>query len=302
MKSLKIAILLALLLPLSSNALTTHATPSHSFKSGFSSQKSAAPKSKSNFGSFAARPQPDAAPAAPAAPAASAAPRNGFGSFGNAQPANGTATAPADPRATSALSKDLDQRNANANALRTLDARNDARNGTGQPLPPLNNPVPGQRPQYGQQPYQQQPYPQQQPYYPQPVIVQQQSSGWGSMFMGFMLGRALSGGHHDNYYYQNGNGTNGGNNGNGANNGNGGNGAYPSGNVSDTASGSVANQSGAAVDNPQPAPKPSFAMSVLRIFLWLLILGCLAWLLYFGVRLLRGGKPSNAANYSFKRD
>jgi TRAP-type C4-dicarboxylate transport system permease small subunit len=44
-------------------------------------------------------------------------------------------------------------------------------------------------------------------------------------------------------------------------------------------------------------------MSALRIFLWLLILGCLGWLLYFGVRLLRGGgKASSATNYSFKRD
>ncbi|HEV7816364.1 MAG TPA: hypothetical protein VGP06_14850 [Janthinobacterium sp.] len=254
MKSLKIAILLALLLPLSSNALTTPSSPS--YKSGFSSQKSStakgAPKNKS-FGSFAARP-PAGAPASPPA----TAPKSAFGSFGNAP----AASAPPPSRSTSALSKDLDQSSANANALKTLDARNAAANAP----PPLNNPVPGQQPQqYGQQQPYQQPYRQ-----PQPIIVQQPNSGFGNMFMGFMLGRALSGNHHDTDY-RNSNGT-------------------------------VSQQSGAVVEAPQAGPEASFGMSVLRIFLWLVILSCIAWIIYFGVKYLRRNKASNAPNYSFKRD
>jgi hypothetical protein len=275
MMSPKIALLLALLLPLGSYA-TPHSGTSSSFKSGFSSQKSSTAKSTSKFGAFSSRPAatptpapaPAATPGTPAANDSSAAPRSGFGSFGNAPAA-------AQGKSSSALSKDLDQSSANANALKTLDGRQAAAAGAaGGGLPPVNNPVPGQ--QSGQQPG----YGPQPGYaYPQPVIVQQQSSGFGNMFMGFMLGRALSGGHHDTVVYQNG----------------------------QTAQDGTSNLSPAqvAANDEAMQPKPSFGMKVLRTFLWLLILGCLIWIVVFVLKMMRGGgKPAgrDGSNYSFKRD
>lgn len=266
----KFALLLALLLPLASHA-TPHSGTSSSFKSGFSSQKSSTAKSPSKFGAFSSKPAAPAPvtpgtapPGGPAANDSSAAPRSGFGSFGNAPAA-------AQGKSGSALSKDLDQNSANTNALNTLDARRAAAAGaTGAAagaLPPLNNPVPGQQP--GQAPgYAQPGYA-----YPQPVIVQQQSSGFGNMFMGFMLGRALSGGHHDTVVYQNAQG------------------------------GTTALSPGqVAANDAQMEPRPSFGMTVLRTFLWLLILGCLIWIVVFVLKMLRGGGKRDGANYSFKRD
>ena len=87
---------------------------------------------------------------------------------------------PAQPRRnTSAMSRDVDQGAARANALKTLDARRAAANTPppAQPLPPLNDTL-------------RQPQPA--PVYQAPPV--QQASGNGLMhgLMGFMLGRAMS--------------------------------------------------------------------------------------------------------------
>ena len=89
------------------------ATPSHSFKGGFSSQRTALP---------------------PKAPSQNAA-RGGFGSFGSAPAGTGQ-------KSDSALSRRLDQNAAEQNALRTLDARRAAQaqaNRDTRPVPGYEN-------------------------------------------------------------------------------------------------------------------------------------------------------------------
>ncbi|HAT30342.1 MAG TPA: hypothetical protein DCW29_05660 [Janthinobacterium sp.] len=253
MKSYKIALLLALLLPLGNNALA-NSRPHSSYKSGFSSQKSSpsssSSKPKSGFGSFGARPA--------ATPAPSATPKSGFGSFGGARA--GDPAAPA--KSGSALSKDLEQSGANANALKTLDARRAAAAAaSAPPVQPSYNPQ--NQPSQNNQQYSQ----------PQPIIVQQQSNGLGNAMLGFMLGRAMSGDSHRGGYYPS----------NGVQNG-----------------GQVGGQNGAMAAGTAE-PKSSFGMTMLRTFAWLLLLGVLGWLIYFCVKLFRRGKARSAANYSFER-
>jgi hypothetical protein len=121
----------------------------------------------------------------------------------------------------------MEQSTAQANALKTLDARRAAA-AAPPPLPPLNDPVlrpqqPGAPPPQYQQPgYQQRPY--QQP--GQPIIVQQPNNGLMHGVIGFMLGQSLGSGHRDVVYQSNGNNGNG-NNGNGSSGSNGSNGGPP---------------------------------------------------------------------------
>jgi hypothetical protein len=268
MKSLQFALILALLLPaaggdaLALSRSAAHSATPRSFKSGFSSQKalptSVAP-ARSGFGSFGS------ATPAPAAPSAVPGAKPSFGSFGKA--ADTGVSAPA----KSALTKNLDTNAANANALRTLDERKAAAAAAAAPVTaPVTAGMPA--PQYNPAP---------QPLYhaPQPIIVQQRS-GMGDMFMGFMLGRALSGGHNNGSYN------------NGSYN-NGGNGAYVS-------NGSTSSSAAAMGNVEQPAS--SFGAKVLRTFLWLVILGAIGWLIYFGVRSLTRSGARNAPNYSFERE
>jgi hypothetical protein len=92
----------------------SHSGTSSSYKSGFSSQKSNS-----------------AAHSRPAPPAANR--QSGPGAFGQ------QTGSPAQPqRATSAMSRDVDQSAARANALKTLDERRAAANAP-PPLPPLND-------------------------------------------------------------------------------------------------------------------------------------------------------------------
>lgn len=290
MKSFKIALLVALLLPLGGNALAYSSSStgkssgkssgsSSSFKSGFSSQRSAPAKSadaapggsKPSFGSFGSK-QPAAAPERPRS--------GGFGSFGSAR----NAEAPAPAKSNSALSRELDSKNAEANALKTLDARRAAA-AAPPPLPPLN-PV---QPPNQQQPYNQPSYNQQ----PAPVVVQQ-SNGWGGALAGFMLGRAMnSGASHGGYYPGNGAG-------NGSAGGSGGGAAGNAGNASLGAAAGAGSIDAAAL--PVAVPKASFGTTVLRTFAWLALLGALGWLIYFGVRRFKGGGARSGANYSFERE
>ena len=281
MKRFQLALILALIIPLGGNALATtspsHSGTSSSYKSGFSSQKSSRSTSnKQKFGSFNSKPASAAPAPAPANASPAPASRGTFGAFGNsANPApDGQAPQSA---GRSALSRDLQQSQSQANALNTLDARRNAANGNGgQALPPLNDRVPGvdrapQQP-YGPAPV---PYGQQQPYTQAPVIVQQSgNSGLGAAFMGFMLGRSMNASAHQGYYPSNG----------AANN---------------TANGATVQQNGSA----PAAPAASFGSTVLRTFAWLVLLGVIGWAIYFVVRALKRGKSRRSgANYSFERD
>lgn len=208
MKAFQIALIVAFLLPLGNSAMAdsrpAKKTGSSSYKSGFASPRAAPPKNNGSFGSFgtrqrdAAPPARDPAPAAPDSSAQSAKPRGGFGAFGAAAGAAGAAGA-ADNASRSAMSKDLEQNQAKENALKTLDARRAAANGT----PPLDNPVPG----VGQR---QAPAPDYRPQ-PPPVVVQQGGgNGWSGALFGFMLGRAMNANAHQGYYPPNGAGQPGG--------------------------------------------------------------------------------------------
>ncbi len=181
-KSLQFALVLSLLLPLAASA-EAQPSKSGSFKSGFSSQRSQAPKP--SFGSFGGSRQSTPAPP-PRSPQLSKAPGGGFGSFGGA-------AAPAPQKSDSALSQKLDKNAQQANALRTLDERKAAQAARdARPVPGYENrqdsmPPPMQMPQ---------PMPA-----PAPIIVRQDNSGLMSVITGFMLARATSGAHAGNNGY-----------------------------------------------------------------------------------------------------
>jgi len=237
--------------PVQARPASHFGTPS-SMRSGFSSQKSIPTRSVP----------------------ASGAPQKGPGAFGKA----GATPPAADPRSASASSRDMEQNVAQANALKTLDARRAA---TSQPLSP---PVPV---------YNQPAYPQQ---LPQPIIVQpQQQSNWLMHGMiGYMLGRAMSQQTQVSYPpYGPGVGAGG---------------AGSPGTATGTP-GAVATVDGvtapvaAAVMTPLPAPvQHSFAATVLRAFFWLALVSGLVWLVLYVVWKLRRIRAANAAHYSFERN
>ncbi len=259
MKSFHTALLLTLCLALGTNVLAEARTSSHSgtsssYKSGFSSQKSNSSRS------------------APAAPPANR--QSGPGAFGKAPGSPASAT----PRNTSAASRDLDQSAAQANALKTLDARRAAAAPTAPP--PLNDTV--SRPQPS-------PVYQAPPVYQQaPIIVQQPSSGLMHGVLGFMLGRAMSQSHQPV--------------------------SYPT-TTTPAAGNPVPADSGAAqagmvngmpgLGDPVPAaqaPAPSFLATVARWLVWLGVLSVMAWAVVYTVRKLRRLRAGNATNYSFERN
>ncbi|SHM91505.1 hypothetical protein SAMN05192549_103215 [Duganella sacchari] len=225
----------------------SHSGTSSSYKSGFSSQKSNS-----------------AAHSRPAPPAANR--QSGPGAFGQ------QTGSPAQPqRATSAMSRDVDQSAARANALKTLDERRAAANAP-PPLPPLNDSL--RQPQQARAPVYQLP----------PPVYAPPASGSNALMhgvLGFMLGRAMSQSHQPV--------------------------AYPT-----TQGSQPVPQAGAATDSagmvtgmpglgtPAPAPQPSFGASVLRWFVWLMVLSALVWLVVYFVRKLR--RLRAAPNYSFERN
>jgi hypothetical protein len=298
MKLSHIALCLALLLTANAMAVAEarpsgHSGTSSSFKSGFSSRKASPPSPsraqpsaapKSGFGSFGsarpAAPAPSYAPT-PSSNNVSPAPvrQPGFGSFGKTSgAANDAPGAPPKSR----LSENLDRSASEKNALQTLDARKAqtaaaAAAATGAAAAAAHTAPAGATP-YSQAPYSGQPPQAQYPQapYPQPIVVQQQSSGLGHAMLGFMLGRAMSGGHGA---------------GNGGNNGNNGYASHDTGAVQLDAPGAVATA----------APASSFGASVLRTFLWLVILGTIGWGIYFVVRRLKRARQASAPNYTFER-
>lgn len=151
--SLTIALTMALLLNLDAQARpAAHSGIAPSFRGGFTSQKST--------GAIRMAPRPPAA-----APAQSP---SRYGTFGKA--ADSDAARPP----SSAMSRDLAQKAASENALRTLDARRAA-------AAPVAPPAPAPAPTMGPM--------------PAPPVVVQQRSGMGDILLGFMLARATAGSH-----------------------------------------------------------------------------------------------------------
>lgn len=217
--------LLAVLLPCLAGAVSVggRGAGAHSFRGGFSSQRS----------------QPAAMPAKSTA--------TSFGSFNSARPA-----APA--KSGSALNRDLEQQQAQANAQKSLQARQQpaaaptpASNVNGQPLPPAGAPAtPAAAPVSS----------------PPVVVVQRESGSMGGAFWGYMLGSALSRPHNTTVY------TDSRNNPPLANDGN----SYSGGVVAGPEHG-VATVPAAAV-----APGEGAGWKLLRLALWSLILGSVLWL------------------------
>lgn len=207
-KPYHVAFVLALLVPLT-HAVPAGASPSSGgFKIGFSSQRSSSSSSSSSakpsyssaksggFGSFGRRPPSSDGAAAPARSS------GGFGSFG------GGSAAPR--KSDSALSQQLNKKAAEANALRTLDARRQAQEQAARdtrPVPGYERGASGQSaPAYAPPPA---------PPQPQAPIVVRQDSGLGHVVAGAVLANAMRGAHANNNGYPGGYGGNGGGHGSG---------------------------------------------------------------------------------------
>ena len=285
MKPLQSALLLSFCLALGASAQAqAEARPyfgtSSSYKSGFSSQKGNAARSR------------------PSAPPASR--QSGPGAFGKA-PGSPASAYPRNSSAnSSAASRDLDRSAAQARALSNLEARRAAERAPA-PLPPLNDtplrptpPAPSQQPDAvtarntATAP----------PGYP---IVREPSGNSGLMngVLGFMLGRAMSQANQPVAYPTS---------------------STPSAATTyPTTAGSVPppspaiNQAGQITGMPglgdapaviarTPAPpQPSFGASVLRWFAWLGLVSGIAWAAVFAVRKMRRLRAARQPHYSFER-
>lgn len=325
----------------SSSSSSRSSSGSSSFKSGFSSQKSSPTSSNrstssknSSFGSFGSRSSSATPPPAPqksgsswsqrsqdSASSGAAAPQKsgsiwsrdstadagkadkkgsfgGFGSFGGAPARQDSGV---QQKSDSVLSQRLNKGSAEANALRTLEARRAAEQAANapreiRPVPPIQpggqygSAHAGQNPaQYGNAnggQYNGGQYDSKRNgqyngnTMPAPIIVpQNNSNGMGNAILGFLLGRSMSSSH--------------------ANTG------YP-GNTNH--SGVASTTPGASASMPAPAgtveapPERSLGKSMLRTFVWLVILSVVGWIAYAGWKFLRRGKAPSTANYSFDRN
>jgi len=210
----------------------------------------------------------------------------------------------------------MNKRNAEANALRTLEARRAAQDAANapreiRPVPsgPLQSNNPDQR--YGQNSSQNSnqnngqyerrsanngqyggtPPGQYGGAVPAPQMPQ--NSGLMNVITGFLLAKAVTPSHAGN------NGHYGGNSNNNSNNT-----GVSSGNDAGNSMGNsgMATAAGANAIPVQSEPKSSFLMSVLRTMAWLAIVTVIAWLVYFGWKFLRRGKAPSTSNYSFERN
>lgn len=267
MKSFKIALLLALMLPVVTDASAfSGPSKSSSFKSGFSSGKSSSASSsrtssssKGGFGSFGSRSSTSSTPA-PKTPDAAPAKSGGFGAFG------GSSATP--QKSDSALSQRLSKGDAQANAIRTYDERKAAEAARNAPPPAPVPSAPSYAGNGGAQPGYNGPQPS---YGPAPIIINNGNgnSGFGNIVTGFLLGRAMSPSH------------------------------AHAGNYPGTVASGVPAGTGAVA---APPGGNSFFMSVLRTFAWLAIIALVGWGLYFLWKFLRRGSDSSRANYSFDRN
>jgi hypothetical protein len=217
---------------------------SHAFKGGFSSQKSAAISR-------------DAADLTPK--------KSSFGSFGAA--ANAAPPSPAAPAPSSALSKDLNAATANAGALKTFDARNQA---AARPAPAAGLSAAGAGsqgasaagPAYAQSPM------------PQTVIVQRGGGFFSSPFVWFMLGQSMAGHDRERVVYER----------------------------AGNPAGSDADSPGAAADNAvslaPPAQKESFGASLLRVVLWLTIAAAIGGGILYALARRAARIAKGSAHYS----
>lgn len=176
LKSYHVAFVLALLVPLThAGAVDAKPSSSSSFKSGFSSQRSSSSSSASR-------------------PSYSAAKSGGFGSFSRRSSSSGAAAPTAAPRKPdSALSQQLNRNAAEANALRTLDARRQAQESAARdtrPVPGYEHAQPA--PTYA---------PPAAPPQPQAPIVVRRDSGLGHVIAGAVLANAARGAHANNNGY-----------------------------------------------------------------------------------------------------
>jgi hypothetical protein len=166
------------------------------------------------------------------------------------------------------LSQKLNKNTAEANALRTLDARRQAQADAARdtrPVPGFEHGASGQQaPSYAPPPVYPQPQPQ-----PQAPIVVRQDSGLGHVIAGAVLANAARGAH--------------------ANGNNGYPGAYPS-------------TPGGGTMAPAPAPARSGGMSFFGLFVTLCMLALAGWIVYFAWRRLRRARDAKKPNYSFERN
>ena len=257
LKTYQVAFMLSLLVPLAHvDAADAKPSTSSSFKGGFSSQRSSSASSSSSsksggFGSFSRRSTSSDAPAQASKPSGS------FGSFGSG--------AAAPQKSDSALSQKLNKNTAEANALRTLDARRQAQADAARdtrPVPGHEQGASGQHaPSYAPPPAA---YPQPQPQAP---IIVRQDSGLGHVIAGAVLANAARGAH--------------------ANGNNGYPGAYPS----TQAGGTMA-----------PAPARTGGVSFFGLFLTLCMLALVGWIVYYAWRRMRRARAAKKPNYSFERN
>jgi hypothetical protein len=265
-------------------ANTADARPGGSFRGGFSSGKSTAARSI----------------ASPRQPA--------FGSFGKRQ--SQPPAAARTPQGDSAMSRDLDRRAAQDQALRTYDSRRGmaagqpapvnsgaTAGGAAPPLPPLDPVLPGGRGIGGNGGYAQQRAPgSSASSAAAPVIVRDGNNGWLWGIGGFMFGRAASG-HAAPAPSTPAAGSSG----------NTGSMAEAAG-ASDIATAGGASTASVEASRPVPAPAPAakpaaHESSTLAKLAVALLVGGLVWLAWKAFRLMAGAQEvKKHANYSFERN
>ncbi|MFB9246092.1 hypothetical protein IV454_06265 [Massilia antarctica] len=212
----------------------------------------------------------------------------GFGSFGGAPAQQDSGSQAGLQKPGSVLSQRLTKGSAEANALRTLEARRAAEQAANapreiKPVPSGGQYGSGNAGQYGNNSGGQYSGNGNGQYngngMPAPIIVPQNNNGMGSAILGFLLGRSMSNSHAHS--------------------------GYP-GNTNN--SGMVGTNPGSGTTGTGPVagaevpPERSFGKSLLRTFVWLVILSVLAWGAYLGWKFLRRGKAPSTANYTFDRN
>ncbi|MFZ6673225.1 hypothetical protein [Undibacterium sp. Xuan67W] len=245
---------------------------SHSFKGGFSSQKSAMSRS-SNSGTISGSNGNVAADRKVG--------NSSFGSFGSSS----TATPAAPAKSTSALNRDMDNSRSQATAMKNFDARNGQNSDAERNLSVTGKPLEPVRTGFGNTPPAAQsgagananwtgnanagaPTTPAISAAPQTIIVQREHSSMGGMFMGFMLGQAMSRPHTtvnvDNRprdtLPMDSNNTN------------------SNSQTADATNKGSADQ--ATVAKAKPEESESLGWALLRITLWTALLGGLGWMIY----------------------
>lgn len=256
MRMMVLSIVAAISLAGISDAQASSASHSStSFKSGFSSQKKSSSASSSNKSSY------DFGNSSKSSDSSDAASKKtGFGSFSKNSDA-GAAPSSSDsagPRSRSLFGKDLDKNAANANALKTLDARNAVKarqddpargvpqSAAGGPLyPPAGAP--------------------QGPAAAPPVIIQNNGGGSSNGWMWFLLGQSMHGHDRERVIVDRGAGT------------------------------AVSSNPDAGAVKAAPPEQPGFFMRTLRILFWLGILAAVGGGIYY---LAKRKGISKSANYS----